>query len=75
MALQNLPEISKNGHSLTDSLTDFSRPKLSPDFKQSKNGCICVKFGTHVLWHNTHDAYFFIFDLSCVFDVLGATYC
>ena len=30
-------------------------------FKQSKHACICVKFGTHVLWHNTHGAHFFYF--------------
>jgi len=48
----------------THSLTDFSRPKLSPDFKQSKNSYICVKFGTHVLWHNTHDAFLLFFRIS-----------
>ena len=41
-------------------------PKLSPDFKQSKYSCICVKFITHVLWHNIHDAYFFFSKLPPV---------
>ena len=33
-------------------------PKLSPDFKQTKHACICIKFCIRVIWHYTHLAYF-----------------
>ena len=56
----------------------FICSKFPPDFKHSKNGCICLKFGTHVLWHNTQLGFiikkviFFTYDIIFM---LPSNYC